>query len=521
MNEVAQPARPMTRWLLAPLAALAALLCAHLVGLDMGPLNPFMDRWAGIVLELGAALACALRAVMVRRERTAWALIAAAVTLWALGDAVGRALYHFDAEPPIPSVADILWLAFYPAAFAGILLLIRDRARNVGTAVWMDGLIAALAVAGLAAAVVLPAVGGGSGGDSATTNFIYVLCDSVLVSLVLVAFAVTGWGLDQTWVWLGGALTVFAFSDSLYVYEVAQRTYQSGGPLDAGWSLALLLVGLTAWRTAPLREGTGRLEAWRPIAFPIAFGLVALAVEVYDHFVNVSALSLALVSACLLAVLARLAATFADNQRMLRDSHQEARTDSLTGLANRRQLMTDLRATFTAPAPRRCVLLIFDLDGIKGFNDRVGHEAGDSLLARRGEALAQGLGAVGRAYRLGGDEFCVLVHDDRADPAAIDGLAGRALTEVGPEYRVSCSSGWAVVPDEAEDLSVALRLADRRMYAQKGRERGGERRARVRAASSDRRRRPVPIAAAQTAEWAYSPIALITRRFGRRPSNSQ
>jgi hypothetical protein len=80
---------------------------------------------------------------------------------------------------------------------------------------WLDGLIAALAVAALAAAVVFHAVLGQIGGTTISTavNLAYVLADALMLALVVVAFAVTGWRLDRAWVWLGCALAVFALSD--------------------------------------------------------------------------------------------------------------------------------------------------------------------------------------------------------------------------------------------------------------------------------------------------------------------
>ena len=64
------------------------------------------------------------------------------------------------------------------------------------------------------------------------------------------------------------------------------------------------------------------------------------------------------------------------------------------------------------------LLMIFDLDGFKGYNDTFGHPAGDALLSRLGEKLAGVPGSQGAAYRLGGDEFCLIaVRRARARPS--------------------------------------------------------------------------------------------------------
>ena len=91
----------------------------------------------------------------------------------------------------------------------------------------------------------------------------------------------------------------------------------------------------------------------------------------------------------LLLVLVRTALVFSENQRVLAHSRHEALTDPLTGLRNRRSLMADLEeelpnATLEAPV----ALILFDLDGFKEYNDAFGHPAGDGLLGRLGERLA-------------------------------------------------------------------------------------------------------------------------------------
>jgi two-component system cell cycle response regulator len=112
----------------------------------------------------------------------------------------------------------------------------------------------------------------------------------------------------------------------------------------------------------------------------------------------------------------------------------------------------------------------FDLDGFKHYNDSFGHPAGDALLQRLGSNLARYMSDHGSAYRMGGDEFCALVHGSSYElPFAIHGAAG-ALSESGEGFTVGCSYGSVTIPEEALDVEGALRLADLRMYAHK---RGG------------------------------------------------
>jgi len=156
-----------------------------------------------------------------------------------------------------------------------------------------------------------------------------------------------------------------------------------------------------------------------------------------------------------------------ENARMAAAHQLDARTDSLTGLPNRRGLAEDLEiATTRAGGDQDLVVALFDLDGFKQYNDTFGHPAGDSLLARLGERLAAALVGHGAAYRMGGDEFCVIIHDSREGPRIV-GLAAEALSEIGGAFDIGCSYGMATMPGDTTTPSAALTLADQRMYERK------------------------------------------------------
>lgn len=142
----------------------------------------------------------------------------------------------------------------------------------------------------------------------------------------------------------------------------------------------------------------------------------------------------------------------------------EATVDPLTGLANRRQLLVDLeRACAEASRAHPVLLVMFDLDGFKAYNDAFGHLGGDLLLTRLSRAFAAALGDAGRAYRLGGDEFCALLQSESRDEL----IAGCqvALSEEGEGFSITSSFGVVTIPDDASDPERVLELADERMYA--------------------------------------------------------
>ena len=156
-----------------------------------------------------------------------------------------------------------------------------------------------------------------------------------------------------------------------------------------------------------------------------------------------------------------------ENARLANFSREEARTDALTGLRNRRALIDDLETEANRPGGERDLVLgLFDLDGFKQYNDTFGHPAGDALLTRLGEQLRLAVSEVGTAYRVGGDEFCILAPSG-SDDAALVRRAAAALTGVGDAFNIACSYGMAALPTEASTGAEALQLADRRMYEHK------------------------------------------------------
>jgi diguanylate cyclase (GGDEF)-like protein len=145
-----------------------------------------------------------------------------------------------------------------------------------------------------------------------------------------------------------------------------------------------------------------------------------------------------------------------------------ANTDPLTGLSNRRRLVADLASQLRRATTQDPLLLILcDLNGFKAYNDTFGHPAGDALLARLGASLSSTMGGRGHAYRIGGDEFCVLARPSRDGVDSIVGAVTEALTEHGDGFSITASHGAILLPDEARDPEQAMRLVDLRMYEHK------------------------------------------------------
>ena len=156
---------------------------------------------------------------------------------------------------------------------------------------------------------------------------------------------------------------------------------------------------------------------------------------------------------------------FARAVRARRRSDNHAMTDTLTALGNRRKLFADMERDISSLSGEQTLTIaIFDLDGLKAYNDTFGHPAGDALLARLGARLAATVADRGRAYRIGGDEF-VVTTESQSDTRLV--MAAQAsLIEHGDGFVIGCSAGSTRVA-AGENLEQALHVADQRLYTNK------------------------------------------------------
>lgn len=441
---------------------------AHLSGvLDVEALFGGTAAFAALV---GSVAMCAVRARRPDSERAAWLLIATALLMWSAGFAYRSwAMSQPMASSSMPSVspADLLALLFYPFAFAGLLLLLRPRIRERPAMLWLDATVSGLSLGAIAASISFEAVIGDFKRGSVLAGLV-AACPAaglLLVGLVLGGFALAGWRGDRALALLGVGLLAFWIADS---HSAAQNMMGGPSPFDAGWWIAFVLIAMAAWQRPVHARPRRVLDGGQRIWLPVGSAVVGLGLLVVASVSHVNVMAVALAAAALAAVILRLLLTWAAHRQLLIEMQRAVLLDALTGLGNRRSLVADLESLFSGDNDQVAwCLVLFDLDGFKHFNDTFGHPAGDALLTRLGHNLSEAVAENGRAYRLGGDEFCAIIQGSPALLQERIANAARALDMAGEGFTIGCSHGAITLPEEATDMHTALSLADQRMYADK------------------------------------------------------
>lgn len=515
-------------------AILSAVLVVFIVFIFLSTKDPehrtLLSDILGPAVDIVAAasLFAAARSALKRSRRRAlaWATLGLAMLCYAAGDSIWTVLELVLKESPFPSLADVFYLAYYPAALAGVVLL-TNRALSRG-----EQIRRALDVVTVLAAAIL-----------ASWNFLlapllatniheplwaqiilvaYPCGDLVLVgALLLLIYADSDRG-DIRWIHaLAFGIVMTIIADYLYSYESLQGIYVSGSLLDLGWIGGNLIIGLSGasqWTPAPpvvrrpriqqpggLQFGLKSFRTYLPYLWllgsfvllilrgvttlPMSFFSLALGVGLVMTLVLVRQLitlsenyrlttQLRTQATRLQTTNVDLSSQIAERQRMEEKLSYDAVHDGMTGLANRILFMDHLDQAMRRSRRHKrqsLAVLFIDVDHFKVVNDSLGHSYGDQLLVLIGRRLQETVRAIDTVARFGGDEFTILLEDlSERNTARV--LTGRIQTAMRRPFQLdshvvhaSVSIGIAtnlIKYDRAEEM---LRDADLALYYAKAR----------------------------------------------------
>ena len=439
------------------------------------------DGWMGPIASVLPAATIVLASRRNQLNRMAWRWIGAGIVLNAAAN-LWYVLYDQNLRPtPVPASSDVLYLLSYLSFIAGVAVLTQSSLGRGYLSVRLDGLVLGLTVGAVTAATSFGRILEVSGSPLAVaTALAYPACDLVLIILIVASLAPHRYRLQRSAALLLGGISCFVVGDIIWMNQVATDSYIEGGPLEATWSIGIFLIGIAAsvCQPAPPEEQTELTQ--RPTSHnpglamvPIVAGVVALIVLLVDSFRDIPLAATLLAIGALSAVILRTGLTVRELRASV-DNYHAARTDALTGLANRRALLERLGPLFDATTDEQfAAILLIDLDGFKEVNDSIGHDAGDRLLQVVGARFQATLTRDECVLaRLGGDEFACGFHVRSVTEAIavardLSAALGDPVALQGIQVRVGASIGVALSRVHGSTPVDVLRNADVAMYQAK------------------------------------------------------
>ena len=278
---------------------LAALMALQVVSriFDLGAETA---DWSYRAVMVGATVAVAMRAVRVREQRAAWAVIAVGLAAWTAGDLWYLVLLA-GGDIPYPSPSDALYLVLYGALIAGMRMLNGRAAFSFALIVVLLGL--ATLWSGLVFSEVVEGAAGGT--TAVATTLAYPLLDLVLVVATLLAVAARGGRPGRVLGALAAGFLLMALADSAFVVQVATGTHQDGTLLEPLWPASALCIAAAAWMDAgrdnrEATEGNHVVEVLTGAAIAVGVAVLAL-----DHFLEVDEVTVGLAAITLIAAVAQ------------------------------------------------------------------------------------------------------------------------------------------------------------------------------------------------------------------------
>jgi diguanylate cyclase len=461
---------------------LAALLAGYLAVLVIRPPDQswaWLDNWGVAGFEIVAGLLCLARGAVRSRGRAVALFLGAALICWAVGDIALAVESSGGATPPVPSVADAFYLAFYPLTYVAVVMFMRGELRRLTMPSWLDGAVAGLGAAAVCAAFAFHSILRSAGGDAlgVATNLAYPVGDLLLLALVVGGTALLTGRRLAPWILLATGIAINVAGDTFNLFGSTVGSSRIGVIVNGiAWPTAILLMAMAVWirprppdLVAPQRATGFLLPGLAALA-----GLVVLFVGTVTH---PSWVAIGLATATLITVGIRLAVSVRRLRILTEERHRQSVTDDLTGLWNRRYLTAMLDAFFADQADpqmpdRQLAFLFVDLNRFKEINDTFGHAAGDDLLRQLGGRLSSSLRSSDALVRIGGDEFAVVLLDADAEFATT--IAERLSDRLDQPFalelvnaRIGASIGIALAPADARTGTELLWCADVAMYRAK------------------------------------------------------
>jgi diguanylate cyclase (GGDEF)-like protein len=386
------------------------------------------------------------------------------VLTWLIGSIIASFANYDFAVTLLNSFGEFMYLVFYPFIVIGSVRIIRGQSTYNKSEV-LDGAIIAFGITTFGTAFVLPQVLPTMNQSFGQFFYLlaYPLADLLLIAIEVSLLLIRRFSVRTLLLVIG--ITIFVVTDFIYLSLNNDEFYSLGTWIEDGWLLGVLVISESFWHVNSIQKSSKPVtaESRSPIFITAAvfFSATLLALNALQP--NLLPRYIAFPAVVTLVLAFSRLATAINQSRHIGTERLLARTDELTGLPNRRRLISEIEEF----EEKEGSLLLLDLDGFKPINDTYGHEIGDKVLKQVALRFDRALPHNAFLARLGGDEFGVLIeglHESAIEIAlALRATLSYPIHIDNKEIQLGVSIGVAKNTGEAD----LLLRADTAMYKAK------------------------------------------------------
>jgi diguanylate cyclase len=321
-----------------------------------GASTDLIDGWGTSTYELLASVLVLVRGVVSPEDRRFCLWLGGAMCLWALGDFAMTYEGIHNANPPTPVLANYLWVGFFPAAYVGVMLLMRQHVRKFTAANYLDGVLATLVCAAAFAAFAFGVIERAAGDDAVTVawNLIYPVGDLLLMVLTLGAAALVPAGRRTPWYLMAAASLANAIGDVCALFGNGIGATHFGYFWNSvAWPASLFLFSLSVWVISHRPAESELKETNSGFVIPgVAAGLALLILFVgsIDH---INQIALGLATATLVAAGVRFGLALMRLRTLTEERHEQLAESARQERDSREALQAAVRdySEFAARSP--------------------------------------------------------------------------------------------------------------------------------------------------------------------------
>lgn len=397
-------------------------------------------------------------------DRVVVGAISLAIFSWGVGSIVAGVDQSSLSAPRFIELTQLCYTLFYPLILIAIPR-ISTTSSKLKPIELLDSLIVGVGLTSIIS-IILISTAFSEGALLTSSDFFIIFYPVGDLALLLISILqLITRGVDrQSGIFFAGVL-IFAISDINYLWLFLNNRYTYGNFADNGWLVAIALFaiaaslgGTTQKKIKPIHPA---LVALSIFISPILLAISALHPNLLPRYILIPAIANLILGFIRMSTALRAAQKLVDERTL-------ARTDELTGLANRRRLLAEIKDFSEVEG----ALLLLDLNGFKPVNDQHGHEVGDIILREVARRFTRAIPADALLARLGGDEFGVLVkggYEETLDIAyALRASLSYPFSVKGSAITVGVSIGHV----QNDGAGALLKRADEAMYRAKSSDMG-------------------------------------------------